>query len=114
VQDEQAPKKKRVHGLWSRIDKQYLIPFLSYPRNVYEDEKDHGEELRSGVSMDNQIQMEEDGQSDPAAFDDNEDLVVDEELEVEDDVPPPSSTNGNGTSHRYTNDDDDGEEELML
>jgi len=32
-----APSKKKgkVHGFWSRLDKQYIIPFISFPRNVY-------------------------------------------------------------------------------
>jgi hypothetical protein len=38
-----TPKKKKIHGFWSTIDKKYLIPFLSYPRDVYRQEQEEKE-----------------------------------------------------------------------
>lgn len=84
-----VPKKKKIHGFWSSIDKNYLIPFLSYPRNVYKQEQEEKEkglesELQdTSLLEDPSLSMENGSTNGLNAADETH-----EEVEIADEVPP--------------------------
>ena len=51
--------KKKLHGFWSNLDKTYLIPFLSYPRNVYKQEAEEKEKHLAAEMQDTSLISEE-------------------------------------------------------
>lgn len=59
LQPLQQPKKKKIHGFWSSLDKKYLIPFLSYPRNVYKKEAEDKEHANESELQDTSLLDEE-------------------------------------------------------